>query len=84
MLRAHSSAIPLATGDAAPGVLPGRCSCCGFVVGNVEHQAEHGRREHLALRVRLERERAAAVERAVQEEVERMQIRKLISFDVAR
>ena len=54
-----------------------------LVVGDVEHEAQHRGRKHLALRVGLERQRSAAVERAVQQEVERVEIRKLEPLDVA-
>ena len=51
---------------------------------NVEHHPQQRGREDLALRVGLERERAAAVERAVQQEVQRVEVRQLEALDVAR
>src|SRR5256885_14338696 len=52
-----------------------------FGVWYVEHETKHRGRKDLALRVGLERKRAAAVERAVQEKVESFEIRKLESLD---
>src|SRR5689334_10242068 len=52
-------------------------------VGNVDHHAEQRGREHLALRVGLERQRSAAVERAVQQKVQRSEIRQLVTLYVA-
>src|SRR4051812_31117264 len=56
----------------------------GVRVRHVELEAKHCRREHFALRIRLERQCPTAVERAVQEKIERLEIRELESLDGSR
>jgi hypothetical protein len=53
-----------------------------FVVRYINSHAKKRRREDLALRISLERQRAASVERAVEQKVERAQIGELESLDV--
>src|SRR5207237_1407791 len=48
-----------------------------------EHHAEHRGREDLSLRVRLKRERSAAIERPVEEKVECAEVGELEPLDVA-
>ena len=54
-----------------------------FAVGHIENEAKQSGRKHFALCVRLERQRSATVERAVQKEVQRIQIGKLEALDAA-
>src|SRR3954468_18317905 len=58
--------------------------CFRLAVGDVDYEAKQRRRKDLALRVGLERQRSAAVEGAVQQEIERFEIRKLESLDRTR
>ena len=54
----------------------------GLVVGNFQNHPEQRRGKDLPLRVGLEGKRTPTIEGAVQQKVERLEIRKLVSFDV--
>lgn len=54
------------------------------IVGDVDLQSEKSRRIRLALRVGFQRKRSPAPERPVEQEVQRADVRKLKSLDVAQ
>src|SRR5688572_29206135 len=56
----------------------------GLGVWYVERHSEQGGREDLALRVGLERQGTAPVERAVQQKIQRIEVRQLVAFHRAR
>src|SRR6059058_4886444 len=60
-----------------------QCQPLDLLGRNAQLHAEQCRGEDLSLRVRLQRQRAAAVERAVQQEVERVQIRQLEALHIS-
>src|SRR6266550_6376457 len=50
-------------------------------VGNIDHHAQQCGRVNFPLSIGLERQRTTAVERAVEQEIERVEIRKLVTLD---
>ena len=55
-----------------------------LVVRHLDLESQERRRKDLSLRIGLERQRPSAVERAVQKEIERVQVRQFKAFDRAR